>query len=738
MNSSAEKSPKLIPEMLCASGFRLEPQLGCWIRENLESFGYSDGEEIERRIHDAVASCRDRSLFSEELLPHKTDWASHYHLSPLRANLLRSFESALGGDVLELGCGCGAITRYLGSVARQVIGIEGSPRRAQIAALRCADQPNVAVACSRIETLRMPDASFDAVTLIGVLEYAQVFDTSAHAVERMLATARRLLRPGGVLVVAIENQLGLKYFAGVPEDHTGQAMFGINDAYTDKTVVTFSRLELERRLHEAGFAKLEQHVPLPDYKLPISVLHPSALDLDEREFNIDELLTNSIEADFFSSTAVVFSLERAWPLISRSGLTQDLANSLLYLAFADPNTPSPVEPKFLASHYGVAFRGPYAKKTQFVRHPGGIEVVRSALDPELLPFRSAEAPFVQAYQNESYIQGISVFTTLVSALNRNGWTLLDIEEVVSPWLSWLRTQAEPQSTSSVLPPAFLDATLSNVLLIDGGFVFIDREWQARAPSIAFDLVAFRSLFLAFARITNVAPPRDGVPLKIEELTKLVLARLGISLDESRMRQLWDDIGRLHRQVFGTQWPPYEHLETCSLIVRQDLRVLRESFQALSFTQAKLHSCTAALEATEALSAQRQNTILEHAELIERQRADLATQQTLNAQLQTEVSELRRHIADLATQQTLNAQLQTELSELRKHIAAQDDECRVLRAHNDHLQAELLAIGGQLSRAEANHSALNAQLQGVLNGRSWRVTRPLRSIASLIRRALPER
>ena len=39
----------------------------------------------------------------------------------------------------------------------------------------------------------------------------------------MLQRVRSLLKPEGKLIVAIENQLGLKYFAGAPEDHLGQA-----------------------------------------------------------------------------------------------------------------------------------------------------------------------------------------------------------------------------------------------------------------------------------------------------------------------------------------------------------------------------------------------------------------------------------------------------------------------------------------------------------------------------------
>ncbi len=58
--------------------------------------------------------------------------------------------------------------------------------------------------------------TFDVVTLIGVLEYARVYGGPGGEV-KLLQQARSYLKPDGLLVLAMENQLGLKYFAGIPE-----------------------------------------------------------------------------------------------------------------------------------------------------------------------------------------------------------------------------------------------------------------------------------------------------------------------------------------------------------------------------------------------------------------------------------------------------------------------------------------------------------------------------------------
>lgn len=50
-----------------------------------------------------------------------------------------------GEDVLELGCGCGAMTRYLGEIGAIVDSIEGTSSRARIAGERCRELENVKI-----------------------------------------------------------------------------------------------------------------------------------------------------------------------------------------------------------------------------------------------------------------------------------------------------------------------------------------------------------------------------------------------------------------------------------------------------------------------------------------------------------------------------------------------------------------------------------------------------------------
>ena len=96
-------------------GYVLDSQTGIWSRTGYRGIAYSDGHEVEQRIFAVIADAQDVTVLSAELNRQCTDWPSLYHLSGTRANILRPFQDILkGADVLEVGAGCGAITRYLG------------------------------------------------------------------------------------------------------------------------------------------------------------------------------------------------------------------------------------------------------------------------------------------------------------------------------------------------------------------------------------------------------------------------------------------------------------------------------------------------------------------------------------------------------------------------------------------------------------------------------------------------
>ncbi len=242
---------------------------------------YSDGD-VEERLLAAVKDNAD----PEEILKNENEWAFLYHLSPIRENLLEWYDftgvidspeaDSESVSLLEIGSGCGALTGLFCRKTDRVVGIDLSKRRSTINAYKNKEYDNLEIYVGNFTDIEI-DEKFDYVTLIGVLEYSCYYVGGDDPFGEMIRRAKGYLKPGGTLIIAIENKYGMKYFAGAPEDHTGRAFDGITGYRGVDRVRTFSRKGIERLIKENGFDSLEFYYPMPDYKLPGEVFKESRL-----------------------------------------------------------------------------------------------------------------------------------------------------------------------------------------------------------------------------------------------------------------------------------------------------------------------------------------------------------------------------------------------------------------------------------------------------------------------------
>ncbi len=235
-----------------------------------KQFYYSDGKESESYLLEVLTQAKDVSSISAELDSKIKDWPSEYHLSSRRANVLRGFELGNIENALELGCGCGGITRFLGEVGIRLDAVEGSEMRARLAALRCRDLPNVNVVSANFNHLNLPEDNYDAVFLIGVAEYAKRFSSGDEndegALVGLLRSLRKTLKSNGVVFIAIENRTGMKYVLGSHEDHYSLRYIGVHNYPESVGIRTYTKKEWERVIEESGFTQHEFMYPFPDYK----------------------------------------------------------------------------------------------------------------------------------------------------------------------------------------------------------------------------------------------------------------------------------------------------------------------------------------------------------------------------------------------------------------------------------------------------------------------------------------
>lgn len=543
-------------------------------RDGSSGFPYSDGDEVEARLESVIAAAHDLSVLSDELAAQIQDWPSAYHLSSRRSNLLRPLQPLLTGTVLEVGAGCGALTRFIGECGAQVVALEPSTRRAGIAASRCRDLPNVTVVCDRIE--RFQEArKFDVVTLVGVLEYARVYGESSEPVAAMLGRCRSLLSPNGRLIVAIENQLGLKYFAGYVEDHLGVPMQGINDLYTRRSPVTFGKEELLARLRRAGFESTALYVPLPDYKLPVAVVTPTGLGDPSLSQTLTDVVMGTPYLDPQRLPLSVFSLERGWRAVTRNGLLSDLANSFLVVAGLEGGAAVPASDEPLVMYWGLDRRKDYRKVTEIRRRSHGVEVHRSRLAADRAT-ADPDAPLRMVLPQEALAEGELWTQDLSVLVNTPGWGLVSLARWTATWVAEVERAAGIRTLEARtrIPGRLLDATPFNLVRSPGGsFSFIDLEWELREP-LEFGWLFVRGLVGSLVRQRTVAEPATEVPQHLLEIVTAVADRCGLALTGEDVERACRSEAWLHSLVSVAPEDGFaEALAKLTLARRPDLEVL---------------------------------------------------------------------------------------------------------------------------------------------------------------------
>lgn len=100
----------------------------------------------------------------------------------------------LGGNrVLDVGCGTGLLLKRLARIMPEVVGIEPDARTAARARITVTEVDNATVVDASFDPAVFDQESFDLMTFVAVLHYLPLGQT--------LETARRLLKPGGRLIV---------------------------------------------------------------------------------------------------------------------------------------------------------------------------------------------------------------------------------------------------------------------------------------------------------------------------------------------------------------------------------------------------------------------------------------------------------------------------------------------------------------------------------------------------------
>jgi len=519
--------------------YAFDDKFGIWRKTHSSDLKYSDGDETEERIYQVLKEAGDISLSSDELPAAISDWATECHFTRSRHNLLRPFTFSDGDKILELGCGCGAITRQLGESGATVIAVDGSERRSIITAERCRDLSNVAVVCDNIGEF-VSEEKFAVVTLIGVLEYAQIYCPGTDAVQRFLQLAHAYLTENGVLILAIENQIGLKYFNGCGEDHLGIPFFGINDLYQDDTAITFGKKELSSRLKSAGFREFDFYYPFPDYKIPTIIISEEGLRNDK--LRVGDLLSQCYSRDYGGRDSRSFDENLAWQVLSRNDLVGNLCNSFLVFAGKEEGSTSDRRGDWLAKSYSTSRRSCFATENSFEVLQNEIVVRKKTIFETNTKTSMGDVNrrgFYHIVGDVKYTAGRLLLTDLYHIAARGGDSD-QIADWAKPWLDFLTAKAIDNGcaekrfdlSSLYLPGRYIDCIPFNILVNeDGDVVYFDDEWGCNAP-IPLHWVVVRGIANALYHC-----PRRSQGVTFRQVLDEVLPKLELNLDEAKYEEM---------------------------------------------------------------------------------------------------------------------------------------------------------------------------------------------------------
>ena len=477
---------------------------------------YSDGD-----IEEQMLKMAKEGITCEDLSSEQVSFPVIYHFSDLRANILNWYPITKSDSVLEIGAGCGAITGTLCEKAGQVTSVELSKRRAQINYYRNEKKENLTIMVGNLNDMDLGQ-QYDYVVVNGVLEYAMSFTEGDTPYETFLRKMGSYLKDTGKLLIAIENKLGMKYFAGAPEDHTDIPFFGINGYPGNHSVRTFSKTELQELVKESGFPFQKFYYPYPDYKFPTEIFTDASLTTNHYGKNYPIYTDKTV--DLFSETAGIEAMKK-------EQIADRFVNSFLLVA-GKQELKEKEELLYVKLNQGR--RKEFRTLTQLVRRDDSVWAAKKPLCPEAESFvaglekTGAQKPgkgfhnLPCRYENGGIVYPVLSGKTLEDRIcdlvekEQTGEILRTLKHVYEQVFAQRKREPEYQTEAfrevfgehpgkdyyECVSPANVDLICANIFESGEDYEIIDYEWTFDFP-IPAAFIMWRMIHELYCRIPKL-------------------------------------------------------------------------------------------------------------------------------------------------------------------------------------------------------------------------------------------
>lgn len=438
---------------------------------------------------------------------------------------------------MEIGCGMGAITSLLCEKCKAVTAVELSQRRAIGTLLRCRDKENLEIIVGNLNDISF-EQKFDYITLIGVLEYQGSYTDTANPYLDFLKKIKSFLKPTGKLLIAIENQYGLKYWCGAPEDHTGVPFEGMNQyTLSDKKVRTFSKADLTELVKMSGFANTYFYYPMPDYKMP-SVIYsqdclpkaghlkdvqyyyvPNAYTLVAEERKIYEDVIRNQVFDFFANSFLVECSETGEiGDVTFAGIS---SRRMPEYQVATRFTRTGKVEKFLLSDSEDRQHLLQMLQSEERLQGRGVSVWSSVLEDGKLVSEYSDAPTLEdvllsAYHNKNIDKVYEIFDLVYADIARSS-EKADWKENILYTLG-LNIAPDEEKYGLILKTGYLDMILRNAFWQKEKIWWFDQEWVLENVPVKFVMYRVLTQFYYFFSEASEALPISELAMRYELVT----------------------------------------------------------------------------------------------------------------------------------------------------------------------------------------------------------------------------
>lgn len=243
-----------------------------------------------------------------------------YNFSENRWNLLEWYPFRTDGNLLQLGCGYGALTGLFVKKLQHVTNITNNEEQYEVNKVRFAQYNGVSVEKKHLEEVNESN-QFDYVYLECGYDCAWAMLEAGMALDDLLKKVKGALKPEGELLLAINNRNGISYLSGEKDFYEDEYFQSVEP--TQKKYY-YSKEEIENTLKKEGFRNLSFYFPMPNYRFPLEIY--SELWMPQTASG------NLLGAGIGEKKYDFLNEKEKWRLACEEGKAAEVANSFLIQA----------------------------------------------------------------------------------------------------------------------------------------------------------------------------------------------------------------------------------------------------------------------------------------------------------------------------------------------------------------------------------------------------------------------